>query len=107
MICVQLLVLDVRWIMLITNSSLVIPHNLIHKYKHALVNKGFKFFVKVKTKQHTNFFLFKKNWKKFKNQKNQNIRHTKKTKITKRHKQEKKKQNEKWEHLFKKKLKEI
>jgi hypothetical protein len=63
MMCVQLLVLDVKWIMLITNSSLVIPHNLIHKYKHALVIKGFKFFGKIKTKQHTNLFLFLKNWK--------------------------------------------
>jgi len=40
-----------RWIMLITNSSLVIPHNLIHKYKHALLNKMFQgFFIGEKEK---------------------------------------------------------
>ncbi len=31
--------------MLTTNSSLVVPHNLINKYKCVLVNKGFKVFV--------------------------------------------------------------
>jgi len=39
--------------MLITNSSLVIPHNLIHKYKHALLNKMFQgFFIGEKEKKH-------------------------------------------------------
>jgi len=62
-----------RWIMLITNSSLVVPHNLIYKYKHALLNKSFKVFIS-KKKQHTNTKkqknLKKKkytNWKKLKN----------------------------------------
>jgi len=36
--------------MLITNSSLVVPHNLIHKYKHALLNKSFKVFIGKKEK---------------------------------------------------------
>ncbi len=36
--------------MLITNSSLVVPHNLIHNYKCALINKGFF----KKNKQHIN-----------------------------------------------------
>jgi predicted transcriptional regulator len=39
--------------MLITNSSLVVPHNLIHKYKHVLLNKNFNVFIS-KKKQHTN-----------------------------------------------------
>ncbi len=37
--------------MLITNSSLVVPHNLIHKYKHALLNKCFKGFIYKKEKK--------------------------------------------------------
>jgi hypothetical protein len=43
--------------MLIINSSLVVPHNLIHKCKHALVNKGFKVFIN-KTKQHKNIYIY-------------------------------------------------
>jgi hypothetical protein len=41
--------------MLIINSSLVVPHNLIHKYKHALVNEGFKVFI---SKKHTHIYIF-------------------------------------------------
>jgi len=37
--------------MLITNSALVISHNLIHKYKHALLNKSFKIFISKKETQ--------------------------------------------------------
>ncbi len=49
--------------MMITNASSMIPHNLIHKYKHALISKGFKKLVS--RKQHTNGqkkmkFFFKK-----------------------------------------------
>ncbi len=47
--------------MLITNSTLVISHNLIHKYKHALLNKSFKFFIsKKETQKHYNIYMFKK-----------------------------------------------
>jgi len=45
-ISVQSLMLDVEMNLWSTNSSLVVSHNLIHK--HALVNKGFKFFVNTK-----------------------------------------------------------
>jgi len=45
--------------MLITNSSLVVSHNLIQKYKQILVNKGFKAFVNKK-----NTFFLKKTHKK-------------------------------------------
>ncbi len=88
--------------MLITNSSLVIPHNLIHKCKHASINEGFKFFVKVK-KNTQNFFYLKKlkeieKTKKTQiKQENQNKRHNKKKKLQKRHKQEgKKERKKKW-----------
>ncbi len=31
----------------------MVPHNLIHKCKHALINKGFKVFITLKTHTHT------------------------------------------------------
>jgi hypothetical protein len=47
--------------MLIINSFLAIPHNLIHKYKHALVNKGFKNFISNKnTHAHAHIYKEKK-----------------------------------------------
>jgi hypothetical protein len=51
-----------KWIKLIINSCLVVPHNLIHKYKHALVNKDFKVFISLKKNQHTNIKNKKKIW---------------------------------------------
>ncbi len=50
--------------MLITNSSSVVPRNLIHKYKHALLNKSFKVFINKREKnpnlkQKKNMFLKK------------------------------------------------
>jgi hypothetical protein len=41
--------------MSITNSSLVVPHNLIQQYKHALIDKGFKVFIS-KSKNNTQTF---------------------------------------------------
>jgi len=39
--------------MLIINSSSVVPHNFIHKYKYALVNKRFKYFISKKSNKQT------------------------------------------------------
>ncbi len=41
-ICVQLLVLNVKINYVDTNPSLMVLHNLIYKYKDALINKSFK-----------------------------------------------------------------
>jgi hypothetical protein len=49
--------------MLIINSFLVVPHNLIHKCKHALINKGFKVFISKKN-QHKNITKYKRKYKK-------------------------------------------
>jgi len=43
----------------------VVPHNLVHKYKHALVNKDFKFFINLKKKPtHKHIYETKKGEKK-------------------------------------------
>jgi len=39
---VRLLVLNVKMNYVDLKLILGVPHNLIHKYKHALINKGFK-----------------------------------------------------------------
>ncbi len=45
--------------MLIINSSLVVPHNFIHKYKYALVNKRLKYFISKKSnKQTLNIYIY-------------------------------------------------
>jgi hypothetical protein len=47
--------------MSITNSSMVVPHNLIQQYKHALLDKGFKVFIsKSKNNTQTLYIYMKK-----------------------------------------------
>lgn len=50
-----------KWIKLITNSCLVVPHNPIHKYKHALVDKDFKKYISFKKKlTHKHIYIYMK-----------------------------------------------
>ncbi len=68
--------------MLITNSSLVVPHNLIHKCEHASINKSIKVFVSKKpTRKHK-----KKNKIKIYINKKE---HTNQKKLKKKHKMKK------------------
>jgi hypothetical protein len=51
--------------MLTANSSLVVSHNLIHKYKQTLVNKGFKAFVNKETHNFLKKNIKRKKWEIF------------------------------------------
>jgi hypothetical protein len=56
---VQLLVLNVKINYVDHKFILMVLHNLIYKYKHALVNKSFKVFLSCFIKKHTNIFKTK------------------------------------------------